>query len=85
MGFEPTNGSLGSYCLTTWRHPLKRRDYTGDGRGLSMKLAPQKVQGEANSPADRAVGGASIGRLNGVFAFGCDQANREFVPGRSAV
>ena len=22
MGFEPTNGSLGSYCLTTWRHPL---------------------------------------------------------------
>ena len=21
MGFEPTNGSLGSYCLTTWRHP----------------------------------------------------------------
>ena len=23
MGFEPTNGSLGSYCLTTWRHPLR--------------------------------------------------------------
>jgi hypothetical protein len=21
MGFEPTNGSLGSYCLTTWLHP----------------------------------------------------------------
>jgi hypothetical protein len=21
MGFEPTNGSLGSYCLTTWQHP----------------------------------------------------------------
>ena len=21
-GFEPVNGSLGSYCLTTWRHPL---------------------------------------------------------------
>lgn len=21
MGFEPTNGSLGSYCLTAWRHP----------------------------------------------------------------
>jgi hypothetical protein len=21
MGFEPTSGSLGSYCLTTWRHP----------------------------------------------------------------
>ncbi len=20
-GFEPTNGSLGSYCLTTWLHP----------------------------------------------------------------
>ena len=21
MGFEPTNASLGSWCLTTWRHP----------------------------------------------------------------
>lgn len=21
MGFEPTDGNLGSYCLTTWRHP----------------------------------------------------------------
>ena len=21
MGLEPTNSSLGSYCLTTWRHP----------------------------------------------------------------
>ena len=21
MGLEPTNGSLGSYCLTTWLHP----------------------------------------------------------------
>ena len=21
MGFEPTNNSLGSYRLTTWRHP----------------------------------------------------------------
>ena len=21
MGFEPTNNSLGSYCLTTWPHP----------------------------------------------------------------
>ena len=21
MGFEPTDGSLGSYCLTTWRRP----------------------------------------------------------------
>ena len=20
-GFEPANGSLGSYCRTTWRHP----------------------------------------------------------------
>ena len=20
-GFEPTNGILGSYCLTTWLHP----------------------------------------------------------------
>ena len=24
MGFEPTNGSLGSYCLTTWPHPRNR-------------------------------------------------------------
>jgi hypothetical protein len=23
MGLEPTNGSLGSYCLTTWQHPHK--------------------------------------------------------------
>ena len=22
-GFEPVNGSLGSYCLTTWLHPLE--------------------------------------------------------------
>ena len=21
MGLEPTNGSLGSYCLTAWQHP----------------------------------------------------------------
>ena len=21
MGLEPTNSSLGSYCLTTWQHP----------------------------------------------------------------
>jgi hypothetical protein len=21
MGLEPTNGNLGSYCLTTWLHP----------------------------------------------------------------
>ena len=21
MGFEPTHGSLGSYCLSTWLHP----------------------------------------------------------------
>ena len=26
MGFEPTNGSLGSYCLTTWLHPQDGRD-----------------------------------------------------------
>ena len=28
MGFEPTNGSLGSYCLTTWLHPLNYADYS---------------------------------------------------------
>ena len=25
MGLEPTNSSLGSYCLTTWRHPHEGR------------------------------------------------------------
>jgi hypothetical protein len=24
MGFEPTNSSLGSCCLTTWQHPHPR-------------------------------------------------------------
>ncbi len=25
MGFEPTDGTLGRYCLTTWRHPLNAK------------------------------------------------------------
>ena len=28
MGFEPTNGSLGSYCLTTWLHPRDGKYFT---------------------------------------------------------
>ena len=28
MGLEPTNGSLGSYCLTTWQHPQCADDYS---------------------------------------------------------
>ncbi len=28
MGFEPTNGSLGSCCLTTWPHPLIGSNFT---------------------------------------------------------
>ncbi len=39
MGFEPTNGSLGSYCLTTWRHPLDVRAFelNSTGPGLYRK------------------------------------------------
>ena len=33
MGFEPTNGSLGSYCLTTWLHPRKEGHYSDCGFG----------------------------------------------------
>ncbi len=29
MGFGPTNGSLGSYCLTTWLHPLVTYSFLG--------------------------------------------------------
>jgi hypothetical protein len=28
MGFEPTNRSLGSYCLTTWLHPQLDGNYS---------------------------------------------------------
>lgn len=28
MGFGPTNGSLGSYCLTTWLHPRSNWHYS---------------------------------------------------------
>jgi hypothetical protein len=27
MGFEPTDGNLGSYCLTTWLHPRDNLTY----------------------------------------------------------
>ncbi|GEM_PF-3378999 len=36
MGFEPTNGSLGSYCLTTWLHP--REVYSISFFGLRKPL-----------------------------------------------
>jgi hypothetical protein len=37
MGFEPTDGTLGRYCLTTWRHPHdQKRLYAGKGRMSRM-------------------------------------------------
>ena len=37
MGFEPTDGTLGRYCLTTWRHPLDGADYRSQGRRCQGK------------------------------------------------
>ena len=49
MGFEPTNGSLGSYCLTTWRHPLTRIEIRGTPqRIIGSGARDVKEQGTGN-------------------------------------
>jgi hypothetical protein len=42
MGLEPTNGSLGSYCLTTWQHPLFAAHYSQPVKGCQGKLLIMK-------------------------------------------
>ena len=44
MGFEPTNGSLGSYCLTAWRHPHFEPDYIWQGKGCQAILFLSKLR-----------------------------------------
>ena len=39
MGFEPTNTTLGRWCLTTWRHPL-----TPCIIAISKKAVKKKIQ-----------------------------------------
>jgi hypothetical protein len=61
IGFEPTNGSLGSYCLTTWLHPrivayLKKEGltlytwliFTSAGYYLSQDLVALKALTRGN-------------------------------------
>ncbi len=42
MGFEPTNRSLGSYCLTTWLHPQPFGNYS-EGRGVCQASAKKQA------------------------------------------
>ena len=44
MGFEPTNTTLGRWCLTTWRHPHTTLANSGGG-GIGLLVFPNHYGG----------------------------------------
>lgn len=65
-GFEPTNGSLGSYCLTTWLHPRTSRDIIWRP---DCKVKVRHGRGR-DGPVIAATGLDGASTLTGSYGFG---------------
>ena len=75
MGFEPTDGTLGRYCLTTWRHPRAARglyQLTAISRQLSAVSHQASVVCQRSSVINDRNAGLETG--NWPFDFGANPA-----------
>ena len=79
MGFEPTNRTLGRYCLTTWPHPHSEVDYIrieNECQAVSsIRLRAKPLAGRTLFGSERT--SRTIG--NGPFSFSGNGARGSFV------